>query len=125
MFIFLKIVQMEHFLAMVYAMMKQTMLNASLMEEIVVELVSTQSIVHNVFVMMKQNQCLIFHVSSFLLIKVIINLMNKESYNTRCLEKFQLLLFSVYACCLYVDCTHCSSRALYWALRVARMKLPL
>ena len=68
-FLFLKIVLMEHFLAMVYAMMKQTMLNATLMAEIVVEPVSTQSIVHNVFVIMKQNQYLIFHVRSFLLRK--------------------------------------------------------
>ena len=60
---------MEHFLAMAYAMMKQIMLNATLMVEIVVELVSTQSIVHNVFVIVKQNQYLIFHVRSFLLRK--------------------------------------------------------
>ena len=54
---------------MAYAMMKQIMLNATLMVEIVVELVSTQSIVHNVFVMMVGN--LIFHVSSFLLRNII------------------------------------------------------
>ena len=65
MIIFLKIVQMEHFLAMLFAMMKQTMLNATLMEGIAVEIVSTQNIVHNVFVIMKQNQYMIFHVSSF------------------------------------------------------------
>ena len=63
---------MGHLLVMVYAMMKQTILNATLTMETVVELVLTQIIVQNVFVMMKQNQYLIFHV----LRNVIIHLMN-------------------------------------------------
>ena len=77
-FLFLKIVIMEHLLEMAYAMMKQTMLSATLMEEIVVELVSTQSIVHNVFVMMKQHQYWIFHVSSLLLRNIIFHFIGKE-----------------------------------------------
>ena len=63
---------MGHLLVMVYAMMKQTILNATLTMETVVELVLTQIIVQNVFVMMKQSQYLIFHV----LRNVIIRLMN-------------------------------------------------
>ena len=63
---------MGHLLVMVYAMMKQTILNATLTMETVVELVLTQIIVQNVLVMMKQNQYLIFHV----LKNVIIRLMN-------------------------------------------------
>ena len=63
---------MGHLLEMVYAMMKQTILNATLTMETVVELVLTQIIVQNVFVMMKQSQYLIFHV----LRNVIIRLMN-------------------------------------------------
>ena len=63
---------MGHLLVMVYAMMKQTILSATLTMETVVELVLTQIIVQNVFVMMKQSQYLIFHV----LRNVIIRLMN-------------------------------------------------
>ena len=62
---------------MLYAMMKQTMLNATLMEGIAVEIVSTQNIVHNVFVMQKVHQHWISHVSSFLFRKMIIYIMIK------------------------------------------------
>ena len=44
--------------------MRPTMQGAALMGENAVELVSIQSIVENVFAMMKVNQHLIFHVST-------------------------------------------------------------
>ena len=70
---------------MAHAMMKQTMLNVNLTVEIAVGLVSTQSIVHNVFVIMKQNQYLMFHVSSFLFRIIIINLISIETIISHCL----------------------------------------
>ena len=46
-------------------MMRQTLLNVNLMVEIAVELVSTQTVVQNVFVTMVEHKYLMFHVSSF------------------------------------------------------------
>ena len=68
------------------------MLSATLMEVIVVELVSTQSIVHNVFVKMKQHQYWIFHVSTFLSLNVKIYLINKESIKSY-FQKISLMNF--------------------------------
>ena len=55
-FLFLKDALMEHFLEMVCAMMNQIMLNVTLMEGIAVEVVSSQTIVQNAFVILRQHQ---------------------------------------------------------------------
>ena len=47
---------MEHFLEMVCAMMNQIMLNVTLMEGTAVEVVSSQTIVLNAFVILRQHQ---------------------------------------------------------------------
>ena len=58
---------------MVYVMMRPTMRDAAMMVVTVVELVSTQNTVQNVYVMKEVNQHLTFHVSDHLM-------MPKKSY---------------------------------------------
>ena len=55
-------------LAMDIAMMKLTLLTATMMEVTVVDLVSTQKNVQNVYVMKEASQWLTFHVSDLLMI---------------------------------------------------------